>query len=466
MKKITFVLSLIMATFILQAQEIAGQWNGLLDVRGTQLRLAFNISKSGSGFVSTMDSPDQKAFGIPVATTTFENQVLKIEMPNIGVQYEGTLDDSNIIKGNFKQSGMSFELVLTRNVPEKAKLIRPQEPVKPYPYYCEDVIFPNKNAGIELAGTLTLPAQNGSFPAVIMISGSGPQNRDEELMGHKPFLVWSDYFTRKGIAVLRFDDRGTASSTGNFGTATSEDFASDVEAAIQYLQSRKEISKKQIGLVGHSEGGIIAPMVAATSKDVSFIVLLAGTGIPGGELLLLQEELIGRVSGMSEVELKQNHVINQGAFNMVTKSTSTETLKAELPKYLLTALEADTSIKIPAGMTKNQFVDAQVKQITSPWMVYFIKHDPAQVLQKVKCPVLAVNGSKDLQVPPVINLNGIKAALEKGGNKKVTTKELPGLNHLFQECTTGLPDEYSKIEQTISPSALNEVTQWILKQVK
>ncbi len=466
MKKITFVLLLMMATTTMFGQDITGQWNGMLEVRGMKLRIVFNISKSDEGYTSTMDSPDQGAKGIPVTTTTFENPVLKLEITNAGIKFEGSYSKVDTVVGNFKQSGMSFPLDLTRKAPENEKPVRPQEPLKPYPYYSEDVVFENKKADIQLAGTLTLPDQKGNnYPAVILITGSGPQNRDEEIMGHKPFLVWSDYLTRNGIAVLRFDDRGTFASKGNFKTATTPDFATDVEAAVSYLLTRKEINKKKIGLMGHSEGGIIAPMVAAESRDVSFIVLLAGTGIPGGQLLLLQQELISKASGMSEADLRKAKKINEGAFDIITKSNDPATLKTELANYLKKALKADSAFKAPKGMTEDQVIEAQLEQTTSPWMVYFIKHDPAITLEKVKCPVLAVNGSKDLQVPPKVNLEAIKAALEKGGNKKVTVKELPGLNHLLQECTTGSPDEYSQIEQTISPVALDVVTKWILNQV-
>ncbi len=466
MKKAIIVSALLLATFVMFGQDITGEWNGLLEVRGTQLRIVFHISKSESGYTSTMDSPDQGAKDIPVATTTFKNPLLNIEMPNLGIQFEGSFSGVDTIAGNFKQSGFTFPLNLTRKAPEKEKLTRPQEPVKPYPYYSEDVVFENKKDAIQLAGTLTLPSVKGIFPAVILISGSGPQNRDEELLGHKPFLVLSDYLTRNGIAVLRFDDRGTFASKGNFKTATSLDFASDVEAAVVYLQSRKEINTMKIGLIGHSEGGIIAPMVAANSKDIAFVVLLAGTGIPGGQLLLLQQELIGRVSGMSETELESAKKTNQGAFDLISKSTNVETLKKDLTSYLKQALKEDTAVQKPKEMTEDDFIEKQVDQITSPWMLYFIKHDPAITLQKVKCPVLAVNGEKDLQVPPEVNLKAIKTALEKGGNTKVTARELPGLNHLFQECTTGSPDEYAKIEQTMSPIALEVVTKWILEQVK
>ena len=208
------------------------------------------------------------------------------------------------------------------------------------------------------------------------------------------------------------------------------------------------------------------PMVAAESKDISFIVLLAGTGIPGGDLLLLQQELIGRASGESEAGLQKTKRIYKGAFDLITKSTNLETLKTDLTNLIQKGIKADTTFKVPSGMTEDQYIEMLVNQTTSPWMLYFIKHDPAITLQKVKCPVLAVNGEKDLQVPPEVNLSAIKTALQKGGNKKITTKVLPGLNHLFQECKTGSPDEYAKIEQTISPVALDVVTKWILNQIK
>ncbi|NBP70884.1 MAG: alpha/beta hydrolase, partial [Cytophagia bacterium] len=273
----TLLLTLLVSLTTL-AQDINGQWNGLLKVQGTQLRVVFNLKQTENGLSATLDSPDQGAKGIPTTASSFENGVLKIAIANLTVEYEGTLGSDNIIVGTFKQAGVAFPMNLSKEKIEKEKIVRPQEPAKPYPYYTEDVTFENKSAGISLAGTLTLPEKEGVFPVVILISGSGPQNRDEELMGHKPFLVLSDHLTKNGIAVLRYDDRGTALSKGDFKTATSVDFATDVEAAMAYLKTRKEINKKKMGLIGHSEGGLIAPMVASRSKDVSFMVLLAGPG--------------------------------------------------------------------------------------------------------------------------------------------------------------------------------------------
>jgi hypothetical protein len=458
-----FIFGAISAVF---SQEVRGTWNGILKVQGMQLSLVFHVNKTENGFSSTMDSPDQKAFGIPVTKTNFENSKLTIAIANAGIEYEGVIGTDGIIIGTFKQSGQSFPMNLSKEKVEKEIIKRPQEPQKPYSYYTEEVIFENKLAKINLAGTLSLPAKEGVFPAVILITGSGAQNRDEELLGHKPFLVIADYLTKNGIAVLRFDDRGIAMSKGEFTLATTLDFATDVEAALQYLQKRKEIDQKKIGLIGHSEGGIIAPMVANKSKNISFIILLAGTGIPGDELLLLQQELIGRALGISEDDLKKSKITNTEVFGIVKNATNSDQMKKDITNYITKSIKSDPESKIPDGISESEFINMQVSQITNPWMQFFIKYNPALALEKVNCPVLALNGDKDLQVPSKVNLEAINKALIKGGNKKVTIKELPNLNHIFQECKTGLPEEYSEIEQTISPSALTEILNWIQIQTK
>ena len=466
MKKTALLIFVSLFSLTIFGQNITGQWNGALKVQGTQLRVVFNITKTDDGISATMDSPDQGAKEIPTTTTSFENSILKITIENAKIEYEGALGKDNIIVGTFKQGGQSFPMNLSKVVIEKEKLVRPQEPTKPYSYFSEDITFENKKAGIILAGTLTLPKNEGVFPVVILISGSGPQNRDEELLGHKPFLVLSDYLTKNGIAVLRYDDRGTALSKGDFKTATSADFATDVESAITYLKTRKEINKKKIGLMVHSEGGLIAPMVASKSKDVAFIVMLAGTGIQGDQILLLQQRLIGKASEVSDEDLQKNELLNRKAFDIVNKSNSIEQLNIDLTNFIKQSLLDNKNAEKPKGMSEDDFVKLQVKQIANPWMQYFIKYNPAPTLEKVKCLVLAINGGKDLQVSPKENLEAIKKALAKGGNKKVTTKEFPNLNHLFQECKTGSPDEYATIEQTFSPIALTEIFKWIQTQTK
>ncbi len=338
-----------------------------------------------------------------------------------------------------------------------------QEPVAPFPYYSENVTFKNDKAGITLAGTLTLPAKEGTFPVVVLISGSGAQNRDEEIFGHKPFLVLSDYLTRNGIAVLRYDDRGTAASGGDFSKATTADFATDVEAAVQYLQSRKEVDPQKIGLIGHSEGGAIAAMVAARNSIVNFIVLLAGPGIPGDKILLSQQRLLGKAAGMPDSILQQASTTNAKLFNIVKSQKNEAVLQSELRTVLSKSGLTDEGI--PAGQSKEEFIQKQIASLTSPWLRYFLAYDPAKDLRKVQCPVLALNGEKDLQVPPKENLTAIKRFLAEGGNNRVTTQELKGLNHLFQECTTGLPSEYASIQQTFSPKALKAISDWVLVHV-
>ncbi|SEG12261.1 alpha/beta hydrolase family protein [Flavobacterium urumqiense] len=458
MKKTVFFLVAIFASITMVGQEITGQWNGVLKVPGAQLRVVFNVNKTENSYSSTMDSPDQGAKGIPVTTTSFENSILKLQIPSASISYEGTLNKENMIVGNFTQGGQSFAMNMSRSVIEKKIVIRPQEPQKPYPYYIEEVTFENKTDKNVLAGTLSLPQKEGHFPAVILITGSGPQNRDEELLGHKPFLVLANYLTKKGIAVLRFDDRGVAKSTGDFKTATTMDFAKDVRAGVDYLRSRKEIFKNKIGLIGHSEGGVIAPIVAGNSKDINFIVLLAGTAIRGDKLMLLQKEKIERQMGVSENEIQKGQEILKGAYDMILASSPIDTnLKTKINSYF----------KLQFGEKMNEEQISRLTfQITSPWMVNFLKFDPSTALEKVKCPVLAINGDKDLQVPADVNINAIKNALAKGGNKKATAKILRNLNHLFQECKTGSPDEYETLEQTFSPIALEEISKWILVQSK
>ena len=444
----------ILSIFNAFSQDIAGEWNGAINVMGQELPVVFHIEKSADGFTSSMDSPKQKAFGIVMAETIFANDSLFIKS-GLGFSYKGFLTAGKGFSGEFTQNGRMFPLMLGREKIQVSPPNRPQKPQKPYPYLSEDVFFKNEKAEITLAGTLTLPKEKGKFPAVILISGSGPQNRNEELLDHKPFLVLSDYFTRNGIAVLRYDDRGTSESEGNFSTATSADFATDVEAALNYLRTRKEINKDQIGLISHSEGGMIAPMVASKSDKVAFLVLLAGTGIPGDKLLLLQNELIGKAYGMNKAQLEAAKNINRNMYQIVTTSTHVDSLKTKLARF----------IKINSPSVSETQLQMQVDQISSPWMQFFLKYDPSSTLQKIDVPVLAINGENDLQVPAEVNLNAIETALKKGGNKNVTTKILPGLNHLFQESETGLPAEYGKIEQTFSLVAMELILNWIKTQV-
>ncbi|PKN71853.1 MAG: alpha/beta hydrolase [Candidatus Cloacimonetes bacterium HGW-Cloacimonetes-3] len=459
MKQLIIVM-LAMGFGVAHAENITGDWYGMLDVGVMQLKLVFHVSQEGNGFSSTMDSPDQHAYGINANSTTYKDHILSLSILSSGINFSGELKDNSIV-GTFQQGGTKFPLTLTREIGEKQSRPRPQEPKEPYPYYTEDVYFPNSAASIKLAGTLTLPSAKGKYPTVIMITGSGPQDRDEAVFGHRPFWIIADHLARKGIASLRFDDRGTAKSEGDFAAATTFDFVTDVTSAIEYLKTRKEV--KTIGLLGHSEGGIIAPIVASQTDIMKFIILLAGTGDRGDRLLLMQQEAIMRAAGKDESELQKTLAINAAAFEIVIQSADTDSLRADLHKYITETID-NGSVEIPAGNTRDEFINSQLAGICNPWMLNFMKLDPTRYLEKVRCPVLALNGAKDLQVPSGVNLAAIRNALARGGNKAVTTKEYPGLNHLFQACETGLPDEYQTIEQTFAPAVLDDITSWIKKQ--
>lgn len=343
---------------------------------------------------------------------------------------------------------------------------RPQEPLEPFNYKVEEVVFENNKANnIKLAGTLTIPNNVKKPPVAILISGSGAQNRDEEIKGHKPFWVLADYLTNNGIAVLRYDDRGIAESEGDFESATSLDFATDVEAAIQYLSSRKDFKKSKIGLIGHSEGGLIAPIVAAKNTDVAFIILLSGPGVLGREVLESQAWEIAKQSGATEEVLKFNKSITDKLYEVILSENEIDSVEYKTKKSLIKYRDELVESKNSYAMyVSDNMIDQIASLGKNKWMNTFIKTNPQEHLHKVICPVLALNGSKDLQVLPKLNLNGIESALKKANNSDVTIKELEGLNHLFQTAETGLLDEYETIEETFSPIALAIIKDWILER--
>lgn len=441
--------------------KAAGIWVGSIPAGALSLRIVVKISKSADGSLTgKMDSLDQGAKDLQLSDISLKDGVFHFEFKPGGASYEGKLsEDGREVSGNWTQRGHSVPLTFQR-VEKPPETRRPQDPQKPYPYDEEDVAYDNKAAsGVRLAGTLTIPRGAGPFPAVVLITGSGPQNRDEELLGHRPFLVLSDHLTRHGIEVLRVDDRGIAKSTGDFSKATTEDFATDVMASIEFLKSRKEVNQKQIGLIGHSEGGIIAPMVAAKSTDIAFIVLMAGTSLTGEQIIYLQSALISKAAGATDAQLAKNRKIEESMFAVLKQEKDDEVARKKLQEILTQAnAEENSGEKIDQAA-----IDAQVKSFASPWFRFFATYDPKPALSRVKCPVLILNGSNDLQVPPSGNLPGMVEALEAGGNKDYEVVKLPMLNHLFQTSETGSPADYSKISETIAPVALETMSSWILR---
>ncbi len=451
-----------------KSPSLEGSWLGSLKTSPTDsLRLVFNIqAKPDGSFAGTLDSPDQGATGIAISRIAIAQGQVKIEVKVIGGGFEGTLNaEGSEMTGQWKQGGAALDIAMKR-VKEAPKLLRPQEPKKPYPYIDEEVTYQDVKGGFALAGTLTRPRTSPPFPAVILITGSGQQDRDESVFGHRPFLVLADYLTRRGIAVLRVDDRGVGGSKGDASQATSEDFAQDVLAGIAYLKTRKEIDPRRIGLIGHSEGGSIAPLVATQSPDVAFIVLMAGTGVRGDLILERQIENLLRAGGADQALIDTALKSQRRVVDVATHEADPNVAKEKI-RSIIGEFRAGLSEKQKEGMKySDEVVNSQASMATSKWLRYFVTHDPGETLRKVKCPVLALNGELDKQVPPKDNLPAIEQALREGGNTRFVVKELPGLNHLFQTAKTGNIDEYAKIEETIAPLALETMTQWIEGQTK
>ncbi len=439
---------------------IEGVWQGMLRLEGGELRLIFVLERaSDGGLTGAINSPDQAMAGIPLSKVEVEGTGVRFEAAAIAAEFEGQLaEDGDSIPGVWRQSGLELPVRLTRSARAPATPRRPQEPPDKVPYRVEEVAYDSLDPGVRLAGTLTVPASAGPFPAVLLITGSGPQDRDESLLGHRPFAVLADHLTLNGIAVLRVDDRGVGKSTGDFTAATSEDFADDAEAGFRWLRARPEVDRGKVGLLGHSEGAIVAPLVAAREPAVAFLILLAAPGVPGEQILYRQGELILRAGGADEETVEASRALQRALFNAVRDAADGATAHAAARAVLSRRAKA---LEGPERDQAEAMFDLQAAEVASPWFRFFLRHDPAPVLAKVRCPVLAVWGEKDLQVPPDQNRPPLEAALAAGGNQRVAARVLPGLNHLLQPAMTGHPGEYGQIEETIDTVALQLIVFWI-----
>lgn len=434
-----------------------GTWNSSFERAGQSLRLVIKVRTNENGTAVSLDSPDQMAFGVPVQNFKRADNTVTFDVALAQVKFSGTLnDDNSSFSGSWVEaSGETLDLTFTKAAKETAsnRRKRPQNPTKPLPYQSLDVSIDNPQAdGVTLAGTLTLPEGAGPFPAAILISGSGPQDRDESILGHKPFLVLADHLTRSGIAVLRYDDRGVAKSTGDHSQATSADFATDANAAFTFLRNRADIDADAIGFVGHSEGGLIAPLAYTSNKDVAFNVFLAAPGTDTIQLSVAQGRLLGRMQGRTKEELDIAMPLSRSIMEMIAATDSSEELKAKLEAKLTPETLA------ALGATEAQR-GAVISRFMSPWYRYFVRYDPADYLPAMTMPILAIGGTLDLQVPTDENLAGIKRLT--AGNSDVTIRSFDNLNHLFQTAKTGAMGEYRDIEETFAPVALEAISSWI-----
>lgn len=455
-----------------QAQE-TDTWRGTISLPG--MEMAFSVeftlpaeADEESPVTATIDIPAQGAVGIPLQEVVYSDDELRFVITQAGA-YFALKRDGDSAEGTLRQMGQNFPVTMRRSTPEEAEAMkpkRPQTPKPPFPYSQEEVTFTNPDDDTTLAGTLIVPEGDGPFPAVVFITGSGPQDRDETIFSHKPFFVIADHLARHGIASLRYDDRGVGGSGGSTMQSTAFDTAGDVMSAIELLQARPKINPDRIGLIGHSEGGIVAPIVAADNPSVDFLVLLAGTGLPGVEVLESQLRALLAASGVAGEELDRQIEIQQNALRKVIEGETLEEVRTAVEELLLaqSGLERNEDGSVPESIQPG--VDAQTAALSSPWFQSFLVLDPRTYLKRVSQPVLALNGSLDFQVDPDLNLPEIRKALEEGGNQHFTVRELPGLNHLFQTAESGMLDEYSRIEETISPKVLEMITAWIRDRAK
>jgi pimeloyl-ACP methyl ester carboxylesterase len=468
-------------------QALVIQVRGYVGGDGKKFYFLDSVSQNVGGFKTTMRMVDDKTVG-----GTFV-----METPALRATYTGTLNDDNTeIIGIWKQT-KSIKLNLTKvNTVADSTVVkanRPQTPLPPFPYEIREVTFQTEEAKsslnrvtfgfmggskIDLFGTLTVPkgaisVRGGKFPLAILISGSGPQDRDETILEHKPFWVIADQLSRRGIAVLRYDERGVGKSKGNFATATTADFANDVKSAFAFAKTLDEIDHSKIGLIGHSEGGLVAPMVAAEEPSVDWIILMAGPGVNGEQILYSQGALIIEAEGGSEKDKKKQRRIQELAFHAIQSPGGNgriEPLVSPIVDQLLIDLQSGDTADVESRKTQRRGIEKQVRAsllvLKSPWFQFFAKHEPGPVLEKVRCPVMAINGSKDVQVDPKLNLPKIEEHLKRGGNQSVFVKEFEGLNHMFQTCKTGGLTEYATLEETIAPIVLQEMGDWILSSTR
>jgi hypothetical protein len=439
-----------------------GYWIGIAHVGVKELRIGIEVTPGPEGRRVSFVPLDRGSVERPGSNVVMDGRQLKFDVPALNGSFDGTLDETGRrLTGVWRQSGTVMPLTLERRDKSATILNRPQEPARPLPYDEVEVRFSNDEAGISLAGTLTVPRTAGPHPAALLISGSGPQDRNEEIYGHRPFLVIADDLTRRGIAVLRVDDRGVGGSTGSREAATTEVYAGDALAVVAFLKSRPDIDPRRIGLIGHSEGGLVAPMTAAREPEIAFIVLLAAPGLTGAEIAVLQARTMMRAAGVPEEAIETQTRIQTAMLKVLSETTDEATIRTRGREILREELVRAGDREATQLAAVERQLEPQIRRALTPWSRFFMVYDPRPALGRLRCPVLAMNGTTDSQVPVQENLSAIESALRAGGNAQITIAALPNLNHLFQTSTTGALSEYAKIEETFAPIALETMGQWI-----
>ncbi len=446
--------------------DISGTWYGVFsNYMGEKQRLLVVLEKNKRGYAGQLKSPDKTQVSLPLDSVDYTSGMLRFRVNEIGLSYKGGWDAANKrFNGYLVQSGDQFPLNISKDeITKEALYRRPQDPQPPFNYRQEDVIFSSRDQDIAIAGTFTRPADSTlRYPVVILLSDGGPQDRNSEMVGHRPFAVIADQLTRRGIAVLRCDDRGVGGSGGNYDDATLEDQADDVRAAITYLQQRKDVDPAQIGLLGHGKGMAVAAIAAADNDSLAFLVSMAGAGLPLRQQQegYLVQTLAAIQPGIPDSTVQRFLKAAQPWFNLLATEKDEDKLQQEGKPYLQALYRQFSTLSL--RMPEQVFVDGMLAVQTTPNMLSTFRFDPPAWLARVKCPVLAINGAKDLAVDADLNLDAIQNALLKGGNQQVTVRSFEGLNHLFQQCKTCVVNEYGALDQTIDPAALEFLGRWIV----
>lgn len=473
MLKKTLLVSAILSMFCSNAFSkdltIDGNWKGNIKILGSKLEIIVVIDTESKEEKYSIKLPTQTKKILPLSNFSKENNKIHFDLdtPNGKATFDGVVEKEKM-NGKFIQNGLEGSFEVERKNNESNEIISKKAETKTEKPYKEEFVTVENNS-IKLAGTLTLPKTGSNFPSIILITGSGPQNRDEELLGFKPFEQIADNFSKKGFAVLRCDDRGVAESTGDFSSATSYDFSTDIEAMLNYLKTRKELNSKKIGLLGHSEGGMIVNLLASRNKDVAFAIMMAGTSVNGKEILESQTDLISKANGATEKEMESNKKLATEIYKLIFSEKTTdkdwlsveEKIKAEIIKeYPNMSKEMKASIK-----NVDEYANNSAKGILgfykSKWMLYFIKHEPIQDIEKVTIPVLALFGEKDLQVEAKLNIEAMNKLFKKTKQKNYTIKTLKDANHLFQKATNGSPSEYENLDKKFVDDFFSTMETWL-----
>jgi pimeloyl-ACP methyl ester carboxylesterase len=449
---------------VLFGQSLSGNWYGTLDVMGQKLPLVLHLRDSAGIWKGTLDSPKQNAFGIPMSSIEVNGKKLAFTIDKLHASYQGTLSDALVIAGNFKQGAFKATLDFNQQEIPQQETKKLQDPREPIPYIQDEVTIYNPTGDFNLSGTLTHPEQDKLIktPCVILITGSGPQDRNEEILGHRPFLVLADQLTRSGYGVLRMDDRGTGKSEGVFNGATSKDFVTDIESAIAFVKTLTYIDTQKIILMGHSEGGMIANMVAAKHPEVYGVISLAGPGVLGSTLLKEQQVLIAKSIGATDKELKEINSFSLEFFPLLTMD-SIDQVRKNATDFLKHFVKEGKNKELKKSSKKEQeeWIKQNLDAFVNPWMIYFLNYNPMSDLKQIDCHYLALNGTTDLQVPSKMNLEAIATYCNPSAGKIKEIKALDGLNHMFQPSATGSPNEYGSNEITFDNTAIQEILNFL-----